>query len=83
MEYEYLFSKNLREALKAKIKASIYCKVIGNVLIIIIKTKDMNFEYAIENFSDKLRMGELTHESIIEEIETKYKRKVLNTYFVY
>lgn len=40
-EYEYLFSKSLHEALKEKIKASIFCKVIDDVLIVDITTKKM------------------------------------------
>ena len=84
MEYEYLFSKNLFEELKGKIKATIYCKVIDDVLVVDITTKEgIDFGYAVTNFADKLRLKEISKESIIEEVLAKYKRKILNTFFYY
>lgn len=83
-EYEYLFSKSLHEALKEKIKASIFCKVIDDVLIVDITTKEgIEFGYACTNFGEKLQLNEITHEAIVEEVCAKFKRKLINTFFYY
>ena len=84
MEYEYLFSKNLHEKLKETIKASIFCKVIDDVLVVDITTKEgIDFGYAVRDFSEKLQLGQITQESVVEEIVGKYRRKILNTFFYY
>lgn len=83
-EYEYLFSKSLHEALKEKIKASIFCKVIDDVLVVDITTKeDIDFGYALTNFGEKLQLGQITQEGIVEEICAKFKKKIVNTFFYY
>ena len=82
MDYEYLFSKSLFEELKGKIKATIYCKVIDNVLVVDITTKEgIDFGYAVTNFAEKLQLKKISKESIVEEVVAKYRRKVLNTFF--
>lgn len=84
MEYEYLFSKSLHETLKGKIKASIFCKVVDDVLVVDITTKEgIDFGYACTNFSEKLQLGKITQEAIVEEICAKYKKKIVNTFFYY
>lgn len=84
MEYEYLFTKNLHESLKGKIKGKIFCKVIDDILIIDISTKeDIDYGCTIQDFAEKMRTGEITHEIIVEQVVKEYKRKVLNTFFYY
>jgi hypothetical protein len=83
-EYEYLFSKSLHEKLKETIKASIFCKVIDDILIVDITTKEgIDFGYACTNFSEKLQLKQITQESIVDEICGKFKKKIVNTFFYY
>lgn len=82
MEYEYLFTKTLHEGLKERIKGRIFCKVINDILVIDIDTKEgINYGSTIGNFAEKLQRGELTQEKLVDEVVKEYKKKVLSTFF--
>lgn len=84
MEYEYLYTKGLYEKLKEKIKGRVFCKVIDNVLIVDIHTREnIDFGYTVIDFAEKMRTGQITQGSIVEEICVKFKKKVVNTFFYY
>lgn len=53
-EYEYLFSNTLHEKLKEKIKGKIFCKVIDDILIVDIDTREnIDFGYTVSDFAEK------------------------------
>ena len=84
MEYEQLFSRNLHAELKEKIKGSVFTKVIEDTLVVTIITKEeINYTYVCANFAEKMHTGQITHESVIHDICTNFKTKVMNTFFYY
>lgn len=84
MEYEYLFTKGLHEKLKEKIKGKIFCKVIEDVLVISIDTKeDVSYNTIVKDFADKLRANEISADSVADDVVKKFRRIVLDTFFYY
>lgn len=82
MEYEYLFTKGLHEKLKAKIKGKVFCKVINNILVVDITTKEgLSYGYTLENFTEKLQHGELDSDKLSAEITQMYRKAVLDRFF--
>lgn len=82
MEYEYLFTKTLHEKLKERIKGKVFCKVIDDTLVIDIETREgINYGLLISNFAERIQIGEMTHDSVIEKVIKEYKKKVLSTFF--
>ena len=84
MEYEYLFTKGLYDKLKEKIKGRVFCKVIDDILVVDIHTREgIDFGYTVMNFAEKMMTKQITQEAIVEEICAKFKRKIVNTFFYY
>lgn len=82
MEYEYLFTKTLHEKLKERIKGKVFCKVIDDTLVIDIETREgINYGLLISNFVERIQIGEMTHDGVIEKVIKEYKKKVLSTFF--
>lgn len=82
MEYEYLFTKGLHEKLKEKIKGKIFCKVVNDILIVDIDTREgVTFGYTQENFSENLQIGKLDSDKLTVEIVQGYRNVVLNKFF--
>lgn len=83
MDYEYLFSNSLYEALKSKVKGRVFCEVKDDSLHIQIQTREIGiFERNIDDFSHKLITGTLSTEKVAADIVTGYyifiKRRFFN-----
>lgn len=84
MEYEEIFSKNLYTELKEKIKGTVFVKIIEDTLVVTITTREgIHYTYVCASFADKLHTGQITHESIIREICSNFRTRILNTFFYY
>ena len=82
MEYEYLFTKGLHERLKEKIKGKIFCKVINDILVVNIHTKEgLDYGFTLDNFARELQVGGLAAESVMDMIVNEYRREVLKRFF--
>lgn len=83
-DYGYVFSKALREKLKGKIYAGVFVRSTDdNTLEITIARNDekLVFKNVIDGFSNKMLNGYSTDYAAYETLE-KYKRFILNRYFV-
>ena len=82
MEYEYLFTKSLFEYLKPKVKGKVFCKVINDILIVNIDTKEgIDYGYTLENFAEKLKLEGLASDSLGYEIVNLYRKEVIKRFF--
>lgn len=83
MDYEYLFSMNLRQKLRERVIGKIYCKVNEeNELYIKIESLgDLKFSMTINNFSERILNGYST-EYAVYEVMSKYEKFVHNRYFI-
>lgn len=84
MEYELLFAKSVYGELKDKVKGMVFCKVINDVLVVKIKTKEegLNYEYYLRDFARKLMLG-LSYQDVAYEVSKEYKHYVLTRFFKY
>ena len=82
MEYEYLFSKSLFEQLKTKVKGQVFCKVINDILVVSISTKEgTDYGYTLPNFASKLSYDGLAAETLADVITKEYRKEVLKKFF--
>lgn len=80
-DYEYLFSVALHTKLKSKIKGKVWVKVFKNTLVVRINhMDDVNYEYILNNFSDRVLNG-LGSDYIVYEVLQDYKQFVMSQYF--
>ena len=82
LDYERLFSTNLRDKLKGAIKGSVFVKVNENdSLVVEIKRKDgNNFSVSFTDFSNRVLNG-FTTEYAAYEVVKKYKKFVTSQFF--
>lgn len=82
LDYECLFSTNLRDKLKGAIKGGIFVKVNENdSLVVEIKRKDgNNFGVSFTDFSNRVLNG-FTTEYAAYEVVKKYKKFVTSQFF--
>lgn len=82
MEYEFLFTKSLHEKLKERIKGHIFCKVIDDTLVVNIDTREgVDYGLCISDFANRIRLKEISQETLIDDIVKNYKKKVLEIFF--
>lgn len=81
-EYGIVFGKALHAKLKEKIKAGILVKVNSDdeVVVEIIRDRQVDYTYIIDNFSIKFLHGYST-DIAAYEIVSAYRKCILNRYF--
>ena len=75
MEYECCI--RLHEKLKSKLRGRVFCRVIDNILNIVIENGGTKFEIRIDDFARKVCFG-MTTDAVSREVEKKYRRFLLN-----
>lgn len=75
MEYEFCI--RLHEKLKAKLRGKVFCRVINDILNIVIENGDTKFEVHIDDFARKVCFG-MTTDAVSREVEKKYRKFLLN-----
>lgn len=75
MEYE--FSIRLHEKLKAKLRGKVFCRVVDDILNIVILNGDTKFELRIDDFARKVCFG-MTTDAVSREVEKKYRKFLTN-----
>lgn len=83
-DYGYVFSKALHERLKDKIHAGVYVRstIEDSLEIMIVRNnEDLKFQTTINNLSDKMLHG-YSADYAAHEILEKFKRFILNRYFI-
>lgn len=83
-DYGYVFSKALHERLKEKVRAGIFVRstIDDNLEITIVRSgEDLKFQMTINGLSDKMLHG-YSADYAAHEILEKYKRFIINKYFI-
>lgn len=83
-DYGFVFSKALHEKLKEKIYAGVFVRSTNDdrlEITIARANEDLVFKMEISNFSNKILHG-YSAEYAAYEIISKYKRFILNRYFI-
>lgn len=75
MEYEFCI--RLHEKLKAKLRGRVFCKVINDILNIVVENGDTKFEMAVDDFARKVCFG-MTSDSVTYEVLKKYRKFLIN-----
>lgn len=79
-EYEHLYCTTLHSKLKARIDASISCKIRDDKLRIHIVRGNMVFDFDADDISNRTCKG-YSSDAIVEDCCAEYKRKILSYYF--
>jgi hypothetical protein len=80
-EYEHLFSKSLFDQLKTRVKGHVFCKVVNDILVVSIDTKEgIDYGYTMENFAHELSFKGLEAEPLAEMIVKEYRKELLRKF---
>ena len=78
LNINYEFSLELHKKLKEKIKGKIFSKVENDALSIRIDIDDLWFKMRYTDFSERVMLGSLSTDMVVNEVCDKYRKFLIN-----